>query len=236
MQVPKEFIDEFEEGGVPFLIIDIAGLGTSLSGTIVASMEEPRATMKLVEVSVKDAQLLQILLEAEGVEPGRSARFTLQFKMFADHLEGTGFLPDGAKETVTPYAMTWVARRTTRDKVVPPTRRPQSPDQRAFSSAMGKPAAEQTEALKQFLKDYPDFRHKELAILSLAMSYQSLDDRLAALRAFVAKFPTSPLKELAQAEIANAEKAKKAGVRKSLEPGVVGSFRPGFLKHVGPVA
>ena len=68
------------------------------------------------------------------------------------------------------------------------------------------------------------------------MSYQSLDDRLAALRAFVAKFPTSPLKELAQAEIANAEKAKKAGVRKSLEPGVVGSFRPGFLKHVGPVA
>ena len=36
----------------------------------------------------------------------------------------------------------------------------------------------------------------------------------AALRAVVAEFPKSPLKDYAQAEIANAEKAKKAEVRK----------------------
>ena len=41
-----------------------------------------------------------------------------------------------------------------------------------------------------------------------------LPGALAALRAFVAEFPKSPLKDYAQVEIANAEKAKKTGERK----------------------
>ena len=212
-QFPPD-LNLLHQDGMPLVIIDLAGRGTRLSGTLIASMSDQGTAMTLAEVSVKDHQLLQLRLGIEGVEPGRSVPLELQFKRVADHLEGTRATTDGANE-IPMIPMIYVGVRTTRDTLTPITRRPPSAAQKALSSAMAKPPAERVAALKQFLMDYPDFRPKDFAILSLAESYQNSDDRLAALRAFVAAFPKSPLKNYAQAEIAIAEKAKKTGVTKA---------------------
>jgi hypothetical protein len=207
VQFPAD-VNPFYEDGMPLVIIDLADRGTSLSGTLIASMSDQGEAMKLTEVSVKDDQLLQLRLGIEGVEPGRSVPVELQLKRVGDHLEGTRVLVDGAKQ-ISLFPMTYVGVRTTRDTLTPLTRRPPSADQVAFSSAMEKPPAERVAALKQFLRDFPDFSLKDFAILSLAGSYPSVDERLAALRAFVAEFPKSPFKDYALAEIATAEKAKR---------------------------
>jgi len=78
----------------------------------------------------------------------------------------------------------------------------QTADQKAFNAAMGKPTAERAEALRQFLKNFPESSFKEQANYNIAMSAQNPDDRIAALHKFLEDFPNSTLKDQANIQIA----------------------------------
>jgi tetratricopeptide (TPR) repeat protein len=75
-------------------------------------------------------------------------------------------------------------------------------EQKAMSTAMTKPPSERPEALRQFLKDYPNSSLKEQATLQLAQSYQNPDEKIAALNKFLEDFPNSILKDQANLQIA----------------------------------
>ena len=192
MQVPAGTTNPFEGDGIPFMIIDIKGTGASPSGTIVDTMGSGISGIKLTEVAVRQEQLV-LVLDA-GI--GTGSKMTVQLKRVGDRLEGTA-TAEGQKEVPT-----FVGRITTADKLAVPKMRAPAADQKAFTTAMLKPPAQRTEALKQFLKDYPDFAQKERALLELAKSYQDRAERVAALNKFIEDFPKSTQVDQARLQIA----------------------------------
>jgi tetratricopeptide (TPR) repeat protein len=180
----------FQGNQLAFLIIEIESSGSALSGKVIDVMGSPMMTAKLLEVSAKDDQ---IVIALDTTMMGKQFKLKFQGKRNGDHLEGTSTSETDPTET------NWVGRSTTRDKLEAPQ---MSTEQKAYSTAMTKPPSERPEALRQFLKDYPNSSLKEQATLQLAQSLPNPDEKIAALNKFQEDFPNSSLKDQANLQIA----------------------------------
>ena len=179
----------FQGNQLAFLIIEIESSGSTLSGKIIDVMGSPMMTAKLSEVSTTDDQIVIAL----NITMIKQFNIKLKGKRNGDHLEGTAVAENETEET------NWVGRSTTRDKLEAPQ---MSAEQKALTTAMMGPPAGRPEALRQFLKDYPDSSLKEQATLQLAQSLPNPDEKIAALRKFQEDFPNSSLKDQANLQIA----------------------------------
>lgn len=144
-----------EGDGIPYFLIDVAFAEAGPSARIVDSLGGGVMGLKLPEVSVKGDQLVLVM----EMSAGQAIKMTVRLRKVGDHLEGTA-TAEGQEEVAI-----LVGKPTTKDKLDPPKIRPQAADQKALTAAMMKPPAERTDALKQFLKDYPDSAQKERAHL-----------------------------------------------------------------------
>lgn len=179
----------FQGGQLGFLIIEIESGGSGLSGKVIDIMGAPVVTAELSEISVNDDQLVIAFNTTMGKQ------FNLKFKgkRNGDHLEGT------ATSEEDPTEINWVGKSTTMDKLAAPQ---MSTDLKALSTAMTKPPTDRPEALRQFLRDYPDSSLKEQATLQLAQSLPNPDEKIAALRKFLEDFPNGTLRDQANLQIA----------------------------------
>ncbi|MGA2260258.1 MAG: hypothetical protein ABSH28_02345 [Acidobacteriota bacterium] len=179
---------------IHFAIIEIQSSPSGLTGKIIDTSGSSQSA-KIEEVSVKGDEL------SFALNVGASIKF--RGKRVGDHLEGTAG-PEGGEEAK------WTGQTTTKDSLL-------TADQKAYNTAMGKATAERADALKQFLKDFPESTYKEQANYNIAMIVQNPDDRIAALRKFLEDFPNGTLKDQANVQIAlspREPKEKVAGLRK----------------------
>jgi len=186
----------------PFAIIEIEQKASGLAGKIIADTSPPGTSLKLGEISEKEG-LLAFTIDMSMM--GTSMGIKFQGKRVADHLEGT--------VDIMLNQATWTGQPTTKDKIERPE------DKKALEAALMKPQAELIEAMRQFLKKYPDSSLRDQASYYLAFSLQKPDERVAALRKFLQDFPNSSLKDQASLQIAlNLQDLaeKKSALRKFL--------------------
>lgn len=98
-----------------------------------------------------------------------------QGKRVADHLEGTA--------DIILNQAAWTGQPTTKDKIEQPE------DKKALEAALMKSQAELTEAMRQFLKNYPDSSLKDQANYYLAFSLQKPDELIQKAVAMSEKSP-----------------------------------------------
>lgn len=180
-----------------FAIIEIQSGTSGLTGKIIDTQGSSQ-TAKIEAIAVTGDEL------SFGLNIGQTIKF--RGKRVGDHLEGTA-APEGGEDAK------WSGLTTTKDSL-------QTVDQKAYNTAMGKPSAERAEALKQFLKDFPESTYKEQANYYIAMSAQNPDDRVVALRKFLEDFPNGTFKDQANVQIAlspSDAKEKVAGLRKFIQ-------------------
>jgi len=186
----------------PFAIMDIERGTSGLTGKLIAHGAPAGTSFKLGEISEKDGQLTFTI---EISIMGTSMGVKFQGKRAADHLEGN--------VDMALVQGTWMGQTTTKDKLERPV------DKKAMEAAQMKPPAERVEALRQFLKDFPNSSLKDQASFYLALSLQKPDEKAAALRKFLQDFPNSSLREQASLQMALSLQdpaEKKAALRKFL--------------------
>jgi tetratricopeptide (TPR) repeat protein len=182
---------------IHFAIVEIQSSPSGLTGKIIDT-SRLSSSAKIEEVAAKGDELSFTL------SIGAAIKF--RGKKVGDHLEGTA-APESGEEAG------WSGQATTKDSLL-------TADQKAYDAAMGKPTAERAEALKQFLKDFPESTFKEQANYGIAMSAQNPDDRIAALRKFLEDFPNGTMKDQALVQISLSPrdaKEKVAGLRKFIQ-------------------
>jgi TolA-binding protein/thiol-disulfide isomerase/thioredoxin len=188
-----------------FAIIEFEPGPAGISGKIIAlAIPASGPSIKLGDIFEKEGQL-NFVIEVSTM--GMSMGIKFQGKRVGDHLEGTADLGMGMGQ------LNWTAQMTTKDKFEQPE------DKKAFDSAMMKPPAERAEALRQFLKNFPESSLKDQAIFYLTRTIQKPEERIAALRKFLQDFPGSSLKEQASlllAESLQDPSEKTAALRKFL--------------------
>lgn len=186
----------------PFAIIEIEQGVSGITGKLIAHVYPTGTSVKLGEISEKEG-LLSFTIEISVMGTSMGVKF--QGKRVTDHLEGT--------MDMTLLQATWTGQPTTKDKFEKPE------DKKAMEAAQMKPPAERAEALRQFLKNFPDSSLKDQANYYLAISLQKPEERTAALRKFLQDFPNTSLKEQASLQIAQSLQdpaEKKAALRKFL--------------------
>jgi len=205
MQPPAGLSMSFENG-VPMAIVDVTSADGKLSVKLVDS---PLGAGKVTETAVKGDEF-SIVCFFDG--PGQTMTFRL--KRVGDRLEGTGTPSGTPTDQTTPIT----GRITKADKVASPVPKPPSPEQKAYQTAVSKPRADRAEALKQFLKDYPETAMKDQASLAMAQSYEKVEDRIAALKKYIEDFPKSADQGRLQLALAPTARADKtAALKKYIE-------------------
>jgi len=188
----------------PFAIIEFESGAAGLSGKVIAlAIPASGPCVKLGEISEKEGQLNFVI---ELSSTGMSMNVKFQGKRVGDHLEGTADIM-GMRQ------LNWTAQMTTKDKFEQPE------DKKAFDSALRKPAAERSEALRQFIKNFPESSLKDRASFYLAQDIRKPEERVAAFRKFLQDFPGSSLKERASLLLAESfqdPSEKTAALRKFL--------------------
>jgi TolA-binding protein/thiol-disulfide isomerase/thioredoxin len=187
----------------PFAIIEFEPAAAGLSGKIIAlAIPTSGPSGKLGDIFEREGQL-NFVVEISAM--GTSIGIKFQGKRVGDHLEGTADLAMGQ--------LNWTAQTTTKDKFEQPE------DKKAFDSAMMKSPAERNEALRQFIKNFPESSLKDQASFYLAQDIRKPEERIAALRKFLQDFPGSSLKERASLLLAESfqdPSEKTAALRKFL--------------------
>jgi tetratricopeptide (TPR) repeat protein len=169
----------------PFVIIQVDSAASGLAAKLIATTLPAGAPITVKDVSEKDGQLT-FVLAISGM--GQSMEVKFQGKKVTDHLEGTADITYGP-------SLKWTGQATTKDSIEQPA------DEKAFEAATRKPPAERTEALRQFLKDYPDSQLKEQAHYQLALAIQNPEEKKAALLKFLADFPQTRIKDQAEYQL-----------------------------------
>jgi len=180
-----------------YAIIEIQSTAAGLTGKLIDTQAITQSA-KITDVAVKGDEISFVL------NTGLAVKF--HGKRVGDHLEGAA-APEGAEER------NWNGQITTKDTL-------HTPDEKAYNIAMGKPTAQRADALKQFLKDFPDSTYKEQANYYMAMIPSNPDERVAGLRKFLEDFPNGKMKDQANLQIAMSPrdaKDKVAGLRKYIQ-------------------